>query len=78
MIWIPMFICLWFLRRKTHNTYVTQYFYKSDAQFAQEQLEKYHPELLYQLAAKQYEAGEISKKDYDKAVESLIKDITII
>lgn len=73
---IPLFIVLFF-RRKTTNIYHTEYFYKSPEQFAEEQLLKNHPELLYQLATKQYEAGEITKAEYDKAIESLIKDITI-
>lgn len=77
MEWLIPLVILLFFRRKTYNTHVTQYFYKTDAEFAQEQLEKYHPELLYQLATKQYEQGQITKDQYDKAIESLIKDIVI-
>lgn len=79
---IPLTVCIWVFckRRNTYNIYVNpepEYFYKSAEQFAEEQLLKNHPELLYQLATKQYEAGEITKAEYDKAIESLIKDITI-
>lgn len=73
---VSLVICLFIFRRKIGNP-KPEYFYKSDAEFAKEQLAKYHPELLYQLASKQYERGDISKKDYDKAIESLIKDIII-
>jgi len=71
---------MFFQRRNTYNIYINpepEYFYKSDDEFAREQVAKYHPELLYQLLTKQYEAGIIDKTTYDKAIESLIKDISI-
>lgn len=77
---IALVIYLLFYSRKTYNIYVNpepEYFYKSDAQFQKEQVAKHHPELFYQLVSKQYEQGLINKVEYDKAVESLIKDITI-
>lgn len=77
MEWVFPLAILLFFRRKNYNIYHTEYFYKSPEQFAEEQLLKHHPELLYQLATKQFEAGQISKAEYDKAIESLIKDITI-
>lgn len=74
MSWlIAFFVYLFFNKRKNEP----EYFYKSNEKFAQEQVIKHHPELLYQLASKQYESGEISKTDYDKAIDSLIKDIVI-
>lgn len=80
MDWLfPLFLLLLF-RRKTYNIYVNpqpEYYYKSAAEFAKEQVIKHHPELQYQLLAKQYELGLIDKATYDKAIDGLIKDITI-
>ena len=84
MIWVfPLSVLIWvfFAKRKaTYNIYINpepEYFYKSDAEFEREQIAKYHPELLYQLLTKEYEAGLIHKVDYEKAIDNLIKDITI-
>ena len=83
MIWVfPLAVCIWvfFQRRNTYNIYINpepEYFYKTDEEFVREQIAKHHPELLYQLLTKQYEAGQISKSEYDKAIELLIKDISI-
>ena len=83
MIWaFTLAVCIWvfFQRRNTYNIYINpepEYFYKSDEEFDREQIIKHHPELLYQLLNKEYEAGLIHKADYDKAIENLIKDISI-
>lgn len=83
MSWLlPFAVAIWvfFSRRNTYNIYINpepEYFYKSDEEFQKEQIAKHHPELLYQLLTKEYEAGLIHKIDYDKAIESLIKDIDI-
>lgn len=46
-------------------------------QFAEKQLWDSCPELRYEILGEQLERGEIHKADYDKAIENLIKDITI-
>ncbi len=73
MSWdIVLAICLVFRKREKQ-----EYYYKTDAEFQREQVIKHHPELQYQLVSKQYEQGLIDKHTYDKAIESLIKDIVI-
>lgn len=46
-------------------------------QFAEKQLLDSCPELRYEILREKLECGEIHKAAYDKAIENLIKDITI-
>ena len=71
---ISLVIFLIIYRRKSSTP---KYFYKTDAQFQIEQAAKYHPEILYDVLTKQYKRGDISKAKYDKAIDALIKDISI-
>lgn len=70
---IALFISLLFWKPNKSNA---EYFYKTNAQFLKEQQAK-RPELAYEILYLKYKIGEISKEEYEKSIDSLIKDISI-